>query len=109
MSLVQFPPEVEGLAVPLPDGDYRIYVNSIFNKEKQQYIYDHEVRHILLGHHNQLHRPLALLEEQADDTALLKEEIQCAALLGMSIPVFCPKQSSVWGMRLFAEFTNAVV
>ncbi len=47
------------------NGDFTIYINNTYNAEQQREIYEHELRHVLMGHHSQSRRPLASLEAEA--------------------------------------------
>lgn len=82
VRLAQFDADVKGLVVPLPDGDYRVYINSVYNAEQQREILNHEIRHLLLGHHHDA-RPVQALEDEAGAENTLLENIRDAEVNGL--------------------------
>lgn len=84
VEYVSLPITIYGQVWPVLDFDFVILINNAFTTEKQKEIYDHEMRHILLGHYNNLKEPIEIVEKQANDTTLLKQEIQKASTCGIS-------------------------
>lgn len=76
------PLAVKGAVLPTPEGDYRIVINSAYNAETQREIFNHEMRHILLGH---LHSTgaLRLAERKANTKTLLVRQIRSCARAGL--------------------------
>lgn len=83
VHLVQLPLAVKGVVSPSADGDYTIYINSLYNDVQRREIYDHEMRHILLGHYAQPDRPVTHQEAEASEATLLKSQIVDATLRGL--------------------------
>ena len=73
VRLAQFDPDVKGLVAPTAEGDYHIYINSIYNFEQQQEIYRHEVRHILENHFYTVGDISSIERAAGNETALLDE------------------------------------
>lgn len=80
----QLPPAVKGVVVPDANGDYTIYINSIYNHQQHLEVFNHEMRHILLGHHNQ-ERPVQALEAEANNRSLLLQKIKQAEEQGLPL------------------------
>lgn len=89
---IQLPVQTKGLVIPTPEGDYIVIINSLFASETNKETYRHELRHIMLGHHEDMKRPISEIEKEASDTSLLIDEIVTASLQGLSSPLF-PKAS----------------
>jgi hypothetical protein len=84
LRYVQFDPDVKGVVVPLAEGDYRIYINSIYNADQQREVFNHEMRHLLLNHHRD-ERPVAQLEAEAAAKGALLEKIKDAEAVGLPL------------------------
>lgn len=85
-TYVELPLTVHGMVVPTPEGDWRIFINSASTPAQQRETFDHEVRHILLGHYRQQWRPLRAIEAEANDATLLAAQIKTAAAQGVPAP-----------------------
>lgn len=78
--LLDLPPAVKGVVHPCGNGDYTIYINSRYNEHQRYEIFQHEVRHILLGHFDDEHTVLSAAEQAAATPApRLQPHIQSAA------------------------------
>lgn len=84
VRLVQFEPDTKGLVVPFGDGDYRIYINSMYNAEQQCEIYNHEIRHILNNDHYVI-GDIGEIELAANDKLALLEEIKRVEECGLPL------------------------
>lgn len=82
---IPLPPSVQGMVATTPDGDYQIFINAGYSLEKQREIFDHEMRHILLGHYQQNERPIAIQECEADDKQLILDKIRQAQQQGLPL------------------------
>lgn len=92
--LIQLPPGVKGTVVPDGPGEYTIYLNSLYGEEQRREIFRHEMRHILLGHHDECRGGQALDADMAEREAEadgLEEEIRRAAKSGLA-----PAGTPVW-------------
>lgn len=83
--LMQFKPGAKGAVVIDEDGDYTIYINSIYNAEQQQEIYRHEMRHILGNHQYIIDGDLEEIELAANDKCTLLAEIKRAEKCGLPL------------------------
>lgn len=61
--LVDLPVSVRGSVQPDENGDYTVFINSRYNYDQCKDIFNHEVRHLLLGHHQQQDRPIQEIEQ----------------------------------------------
>ena len=69
---VEFPKTVRGVTIPLADGSFDIYINSVLSPEEQKAAFDHELRHISRGHfYNE--KPVRENEAEANRTEEKKE------------------------------------
>lgn len=84
-QFLQMPEGVKGLVLPTPDGDYQIIINAAYNRPQRLEIFNHEMRHLLLGHHQQQGAPLRQLEEEAADKTQLLAAIKRAEENGLPL------------------------
>lgn len=82
---IAMPLAVQGMVATTPEGDYQIIINAAYSLEKQREIFNHEMRHILLGHYQQQTRSLAAQEWEANDKQLLLEKIKEAERTGLPL------------------------
>lgn len=82
--LIQMRPSVKGTVVTDENGDYTIYINSLYNTSQQQEIYNHEVRHILHNHHY-LVEGIEKVECEANDKAALLGKIKKVEQSGLPL------------------------
>lgn len=85
---LKLPVQTKGLVIPTPEGDYTVIINTMFASETNKETYQHELRHIILGHHQDLDRPVTEIEKEANHPTLLLEEIVTASMQGISTPLF---------------------
>lgn len=104
---IKLPLQTKGLVIPTPEGDYIVIINSMFASETNKETYQHELRHIMLGHHEDTERPVTEIEKEASDTSLLVEEIITASLQGISSPLF-PKNLKKENRPVKKEKPNAL-
>lgn len=52
VRMQMLPAHVKGITVVDNDGNYNIYINSIFSTETNRQTLDHELDHIINGHFN---------------------------------------------------------
>lgn len=64
VRLVSMPAAVKGQVRVTPDGDYLIFINSMYNRAQQEEIYRHEMTHIIRSHHWQTQRAVADVEAE---------------------------------------------
>lgn len=88
-TYLPLPLSVKGAVLPTPEGDYQIIINSAYDTETQREIFNHEMRHILMGH---LHGTanLADAEAAANNSSLLSNQIETASLTGISARQLIP-------------------
>ncbi|MDL2324278.1 hypothetical protein LJC61_03900 [Ruminococcaceae bacterium OttesenSCG-928-A16] len=82
---IAMPLGVQGLVATTPEGDYQIILNAAYSFEKQREIFNHEMRHVLLGHYQQALRPLHAQEAEADDKMLILDKIKTAEKNGLPL------------------------
>lgn len=74
--LVDLPPGAKGCVVPEADGSYTVYINARYNAEQQTDIYNHEMKHLLLGHYEAQAKTIAEIENEASTPGLLQSKIE---------------------------------
>lgn len=84
LCYLELPYKVNGLVVPTHEGDYQIFINALLSAEQQRKTYNHEVRHLLLGHYEQPDRDIREVECEADRAVLL-ERIKDAEANGLPL------------------------
>ncbi|MDL2324022.1 hypothetical protein LJC61_02565 [Ruminococcaceae bacterium OttesenSCG-928-A16] len=84
--IINLPVSNKGQVRLLPDGDYAVFINSNLSVEQQIEAYNHEVRHIISGHYEQLERPIAAIEGEAKTEGLLADEIKQVSKTGLPLP-----------------------
>lgn len=85
VSRLRLPLAVKGMVATTAEGDYQIILNDAYDSETQRQVYNHEMRHILMGHlHTSQQMTLELAEHQANDASLLCDGIRQAATAGFS-------------------------
>ncbi len=84
--LVNLPASVKGCVLPEADGSYTVYINAIYNQEQRKDIFEHEMRHLLYGHHLQQDRNINELELEASEENSMLGAIQRAMLRGLPQP-----------------------
>lgn len=90
---IKLPMRVNGMVLPTPEGDYQILINASLSAWQQQQAFNHEVRHLLAGHH-QSHRPVQALEAEANAKDALLEMIKDAEKNGLPLQtVLFPRQA----------------
>ncbi len=98
LVLANLPVAVKGCAIPELDGSYTIYVNSAYNAEQQLEIYNHEMTHIIEGHHHQELRSVAEVETEARHRAVLVERIKEAEEKGLPLDAAILRRSTPVGI-----------
>lgn len=84
--LAELPATVNGAAVADENGDYTIYINAALSEGARYEAFCHEVRHILLGHHEGEAAPGA---EARADAPILTAEVEKSIRSGLlpALPV----------------------
>lgn len=91
--LLDLDPATKGAVVPTPGGNYIVVLNALYNEEQRRETYNHEVRHLLLGHYGDA-RPITEVEGEADDKQLLLDNIKEASQNGLPLVSAAPSVAS---------------
>lgn len=94
---IEFPKTVRGVTLPLPDGSFDIYINSLLEPEEQQKALRHELRHISAKHFDD-YSSVPENEAEAElpepeEAVFLQKEIPLLSSISLNKGILFPKFS----------------
>lgn len=78
-------PATKGAVVRDSEDNYIIFINSIYNYEQQREAFNHEVRHLLRGHHYLEGKTVQECEAEANAKGALLDKIKQAEANGLPL------------------------